>query len=107
MSSELLFQIIHLLEVASLSSSSQAHVILWVASARTHVVRSAVLRIRLVGRDVVHVARVVLGASTDRLLSFQCELLSYLQYLGDSGRVWTLPYIDKVVVRHLPEDEEY
>lgn len=89
--------------------SSESTIILWVASAaRAHVVRTAVLRVRLAGRDVVHVARVVLGAGTDSsLLSIEGKLSPYLQYLGDSGRVWTLPYINKVVVRHLPEDEEY
>lgn len=88
-------------------SSSQAHVILRVASAWTHVVGSAILRIWLPRRVVVHVARVVLRASAHGRLPFECKLLPYLQYLGDPGRIWTLPYVDQVVVRHLPEDEEY
>ena len=88
------------------SRSSQSHIILLIAPSWPHVVRAPVLRIRLTGRDIVHVAWIVLGAGTDHL-AVKRELLPYLHYFLDSWCFWALPYIDQVIVRYFPEDQEY
>lgn len=80
---------------------------LLIAAARSHMVRSTVLSVRLAAGDiVVDILRVVVRAAA-HALPVRRELRPYFENFLDPWGIGALPDVDEVVVRDFPKDEEY